>query len=50
MDDQPHTKSQELRGFLLLSVVTAPVLAVGVVGAYGFLVWMLQLLAGPPAH
>lgn len=45
---QPPTKSQELRAFLLLSVVMAPVLAVAVVSGYGFLVWMVQLVAGPP--
>lgn len=50
MDDdaKPRTKAQELRAFLLLSVVMAPVLAVGIVSGYGFLVWMFQLLAGPP--
>ena len=42
------TKAQELRAFLLLAVVMVPVLAVMVVGGYGFLVWMFQLLAGPP--
>ena len=46
--DEPHTKSQELRAFLFLSVVLAPVLAVAVVSGYGFLVWMYQLVAGPP--
>ena len=45
---KPHTKAQELRAFLLLSVVMAPVLAVAVVSGYGFLVWMFQLVAGPP--
>ena len=45
----PHTKPQELRAFLLLSVVMAPVLAVVGVSGYGFMVWMYQLLvAGPP--
>lgn len=44
----PATPAQELRTFLLLSVVLAPVLAVGVVAGYGFLVWMYQLFAGPP--
>ena len=34
--------------FLLLTVVLAPVLAVMVVGGYGFVVWMYQLVAGPP--
>jgi len=44
------TKAQELRGFLLLSVVMAPVLAVAIVSGYGFLVWMVQLVAGPPSN
>ncbi len=42
------SRAQELRSFLFLSVVMAPVLAVIVVSGYGFLVWMLQLMAGPP--
>jgi len=40
------TKQEEWRTFLFLAVVTAPVLAVMVVGGYGFLVWMYQLLTG----
>jgi periplasmic nitrate reductase NapE len=43
-----RSKAVELRAFLLLAVVMAPVLAVIVVTGYGFLVWMYQLLAGPP--
>ena len=42
------TKAQELRSFLFLSVVMAPVLAVVLVSGYGFIVWMYQLVAGPP--
>jgi nitrate reductase NapE len=42
------TKAQELRAFLFLSVVLAPVLAVGLVSGYGFLVWAVQLVTGPP--
>jgi nitrate reductase NapE len=50
MDDEakPPGKRQELRAFLFLAVVLAPVLAVAVVSGYGFLVWMFQLVAGPP--
>ena len=40
------TKQEEWRTFLFLAVVMAPVLAVMVVGGYGFLVWMYQLLSG----
>ena len=42
------TKAQELRSFLFLSVVMAPVLAGAIVAGYGFLVWMYQVVAGPP--
>lgn len=45
--DRP-TKAQELRAFVFLAVVMAPVLAVLVVSGWGFLVWMAQLLMGPP--
>lgn len=44
----PATRAQELRAFILLAVVMAPVLAVLIVAGYGFLVWMYQLVAGPP--
>jgi len=42
------TPVQELRSFLFLSVVMAPILAVIFVAGYGFVVWMYQLVAGPP--
>ena len=44
----PAKRWEELCLFLLLTVVLAPVLAVMTVGGYGFLVWMYQLVAGPP--
>ena len=48
-DRPPFAKGQELRSFLFLSVVMAPILAGIVVAGYGFLVWMVQLIAGPPS-
>ena len=42
------SRRDELGLFLLLTIVLAPVLAVIVVGGYGFLVWMYQIVAGPP--
>ena len=45
---ESFTKAQELRSFLFLSVVMAPVLAVMIVGGYGFLVWIFQMFTGPP--
>lgn len=41
-------KQQELRAFLLLTVVLFPLLAVGVVAGYGFMVWIWQMFFGPP--
>ena len=43
---EPSTYQEELRTFLFLTVVTAPVLAVAFVGGYGFLVWMYQMFTG----
>lgn len=48
--DPVPTRAQELRSFLFLSVVMAPLIAGAVVAGYGFLVWMVQLVAGPPGH
>ncbi len=42
------TKAQELKVFLFMTVVLAPILAVATVGGYGFIVWMYQLLSGRP--
>jgi periplasmic nitrate reductase NapE len=41
-------RRRELLLFLTLAVVIWPILSVAVVGGYGFLVWMYQLIAGPP--
>jgi len=46
--DAPSTRKEELRSFLFFTVVMAPALAVAIVGGYGFLVWMFQVVAGPP--
>lgn len=42
-------RRDELLSFLILTVVLAPVVSVIVVGGYGFLVWMSQLIWGLPA-
>lgn len=43
---EPSTQQEEWRSFLFLAIVMAPVLAILLVGGYGFLVWMFQLLTG----
>lgn len=44
----PGAKRREIVMFLLLAVVIWPILSIAVVGGYGFLVWMSQLIMGPP--
>jgi nitrate reductase NapE len=41
-------RRRELLTFLILAFGIWPVVAVGVVGGYGFLVWMYQIVYGPP--
>lgn len=42
-------KKSELRVFLFLTIVLAPILAVAIVGSYGLAIWVYQMMAGPPA-
>lgn len=41
-------RRRELITFAVLAFGIWPVVAVGVVGGYGFLVWMYQIINGPP--
>ncbi|MCU9839474.1 periplasmic nitrate reductase, NapE protein [Ruegeria sp. WL0004] len=47
----PYTpaKRDERRAFIALAVFLAPALAVAIVGGLGFIIWMSQLIYGPPA-
>ena len=47
-DATAPSKRAEIFAFLVLAVLIWPVVAVGVVGGYGFLVWMYQIVFGPP--
>jgi periplasmic nitrate reductase NapE len=42
-------KRRELTVFLFLTLVLAPLLAVVIVAGYGFIVWMYQIIVGPPS-
>ena len=42
------TRSEERRAFILLAVVLAPVIAVMIVGGFGLVVWVTQIIFGPP--
>lgn len=41
-------KGDETLAFLALALVLFPILSIVLVGGYGFLVWMQQILIGPP--
>lgn len=41
-------KAPELKAFLFLTVVMAPVIAFFTITGYGFLVWIYQMFNGPP--
>ena len=43
-----RTAREELLVFLVIVALIWPVAAVGVVGGYGFAIWMYQVVAGPP--
>ena len=45
---EPESSKSELKAFLFLTVVMAPVLAGVVIGTYGLVVWIYQMIMGPP--
>ena len=42
------TKKDERNMFLFITVVLFPILTVMLIGGYGFAVWILQMIYGPP--
>ncbi len=47
-EDKLPEKSFERRVLAFMLIFLAPILTVFFVGGYGFIVWMLQLVLGPP--
>ncbi|TLU66862.1 periplasmic nitrate reductase, NapE protein [Thalassotalea litorea] len=41
-------KSRERNTFLFLTIFLAPILSIIIVGSYGFIIWMSQIIYGPP--
>lgn len=46
--DTRRERKAEILAFLFLTVILWPALAIAAVGGWGFVVWMFQLIAGPP--
>lgn len=44
----PHSKGDEARVFVFIAVLLFPLLAIALVGGYGFIVWMMHTFMGPP--
>ena len=47
-DEAEDQKKKEMQAFLFLTVVIAPIFAIAIVGTYGLMIWVYQLLMGPP--
>jgi len=47
-DKSKSTKSQETRLFAFLIIFFFPLLSIALVSGYGFIVWISQLIFGPP--
>lgn len=47
-EQRNQARRGEILAFIVLAILIWPVLAVATVGGYGFLVWMFQLVLGPP--
>jgi nitrate reductase NapE len=45
---RPRRKRMEIFAFLFLTAIVMPALAVATVGSYGLVVWVYQMIAGPP--
>ena len=45
---ETNEKKSEMKAFLFLTVVMAPMLAGVIIGAYGLAVWLYQMVMGPP--
>jgi nitrate reductase NapE len=41
-------RNREIWSFIILAVLIWPVIAVGVVASWGFVVWIYYALTGPP--
>lgn len=46
--DDKAARKRELLLFFILAVGVWPIIAVAIVGGFGFILWMYQIIAGPP--
>lgn len=46
--DEPITREEERNAFWFIAVFFFPIFSTFLVGGYGFLIWISQILLGPP--
>ncbi|BFM12526.1 periplasmic nitrate reductase, NapE protein [Simiduia litorea] len=46
----PVSRREERYAFFALAFCAAPIASVIIVGGYGFIVWISQILSGPPSY
>ncbi|TBR42499.1 nitrate reductase [Marinomonas agarivorans] len=45
---QQQRKKYERNTFLFLTIFLAPIVTIALIGAIGFIIWISQILTGPP--
>ena len=45
-----NTQAEEFKAFLVIIIFFFPILTTLAAGGYGFIIWMSQLILGPPGH
>ena len=48
--EAPASRAEEGLAFVILAVLAAPAITATAIGGYGFAVWMIQILSGPPTY
>ena len=46
--DRKSARKRELLLFFILAIAVWPIIAVALVGGFGFILWMYQIITGPP--
>ena len=47
-NEDQHVKAEERNLFLFITVILFPMLSIMLVGGLGFIIWISQLILGPP--
>jgi len=48
VSDKPASRVEERNVFLFIAIMFFPILSTALVGGYGFIIWISQILLGPP--